>query len=238
MKNNSLLIRTAIIVVITIIGIYLVFGPRGNVSADSFTFQGIKNNLANNINLGLDLKGGSHLVMRVKTEEYLKKLTENNESAALAAAKAAQLPVTDATYTAENNNYQITLNLTDAAKAQDVVDAVRKKVDFANWTQSTGGNAVIWTLPLQIQSKLKEQATDQALKIIDSRINAFGVKEPTLQRQGRPDSGQILLQMPGVENPERVKDLVGKTSHLELVKIISTDSPNLQTYPTEQAALQ
>ncbi len=238
MKNNSLLIRTAVIVIITIIGIYLVFGPRGNVSADSFTFQGIKNNLANNINLGLDLKGGSHLVMRVKTEEYLKKLTENNESAALAAAKAAQLPVTDATYIAENNNYQITLNLTDAAKAQDVIDAVRKKVDFANWTQSTGVNSVIWTLPLQIQSKLKEQATDQALKIIDSRINAFGVKEPTLQRQGRPDSGQILLQMPGVENPERVKDLVGKTSHLELVKIISTDSPNLQTYPTEQAALQ
>ena len=238
MKNNSLLIRTAIIVIITIIGIYLVFGPRGNVSADSFTFQGIKNNLANNINLGLDLKGGSHLVMRVKTEEYLKKLTENNESAALAAAKAAQLPVTDATYIAENNNYQITLNLTDAAKAQDVIDAVRKKVDFANWTQSTGGNSVIWTLPLQIQSKLKEQATDQALKIIDSRINAFGVKEPTLQRQGRPDSGQILLQMPGVENPERVKTLVGETSRLELMKIVTPPNPSpVQTYPTKEAAL-
>ena len=238
MKNNSLLIRTAIIVVITLVGIYLVFGPRGNMSADSFTLQGIKNNLANNINLGLDLKGGSHLVMRVKTEEYLKKLTENNESAALTAAKDAQLPVSDASYVAENNNYQITLNLTDASKAQDVIDAVRKKVDLVNWTQSTSGNSIIWSLPLQMQSKLKEQATDQALKIIDSRINAFGVKEPTLQRQGKPDSGQILLQMPGVENPERVKTLVGETSRLELMKIVTPPSPSpVQTYPTKEAAL-
>ena len=237
MKNNGLLIRTAIIIVIAVIGIYLVFGPRDGISANSFTLQGIKNNLANNINLGLDLKGGSHLVMRVKTEEYLKRLTENNESAALTAAKDAQLPVTDASYVAENNNYQITLNLSDASKASEVIEAVRKKVDLVNWTQSTSGNSIIWSLPLQIQSKLKEQATDQALKIIESRINAFGVKEPTLQRQGRPDSGQILLQMPGVENPERVKALVGETSRLEMMKVISTPNPNLQTYPTKEAAL-
>ncbi len=238
MKNNSLLIRTAIIVVITIVGIYLVFGPRGAVSADSFTLQGIKNNLANNINLGLDLKGGSHLVMRVKTEDYLKKLTENNEGAALAAAKEAQLPVSDASYVAENNNYQITLNLTDASKAPEVIEAVKKKVDLVNWTESTSGNSINWSLPVQIQSKLKEQATDQALKIIESRINTFGVKEPTLQRQGRQDSGQILLQMPGVENPERVKDLVGKTSRLELMKIVTPPSPSpVQTYPSKEAAL-
>ncbi len=239
-KNSSLLIRTAIIVVITLIGIYLVFGPRGSVSASDFTWQGIKNNLAKNINLGLDLKGGSHLVMRVKTEEYLKKLTENNELAAVNAAKEAQLPVSDGSYVAENNTYQVTLNLTDASKAQDVIDAVKKKVDFnpTIWTENTSGNTINWSLSGQAQAKLKEQATDQALKIIDSRINAFGVKEPTLQRQGKADSGQILLQMPGLENPERVKDLIGKTSHLELVKIVSTPSPNLQTYPTEQAALQ
>ena len=54
---------------------------------------------------------------------------------------------------------------------------------------------------------LKRQAVDQALKIIESRINAFGVKEPTLQRHGAETSGQILLQMPGVDDPERVKKL-------------------------------
>jgi preprotein translocase subunit SecD len=238
MKNSSLLIRTAIIAVITLIGIYLVFGPRGSVSADDFSMQGIKNNLAKNINLGLDLKGGSHLVMRVKTEEYLKTLTQNNEVAAVSAAKEAQLPVTDASYVAENNTYQVTLNLSDPSKAQEVVDAVKKKVDFTNWNENTSGNTVSWSLPVQAQAKLKEQATDQALKIIDSRINAFGVKEPTLQRQGRADSGQILLQMPGVENPERIKELVRGESRLELMKIVSPPSPApVQTYPSKEAAL-
>lgn len=239
MRNSSLLVRTVIILAITLVGIYLVFGPRGNVSASDFTVQGIKNNLAKNINLGLDLKGGSHLLMRVKTDDYLKQLTENNETAALNAAKEGQLPVGDASYTAENGNYQVTLNLTDDSKAQDIIDAVKKKVDFSAWTENTSGNSIVWSLPTTEQAKLKEQATDQAMKIIDSRINAFGVKEPTLQRQGRADSGQILLQMPGVENPERVKDLVGQTSRLELMKIVTPPNPlPVQTYPTEQAALQ
>ena len=212
MKNSSLLIRTAIIVAITLVGVYLVFGPRGSITANDFTWSGIKNSLANNINLGLDLKGGSHLVMRVKTEEYLKKLTEDSRDAALKAAQDAKLPVGDAASVAENNNYQVTLNVADPSKAQEIVDEVRKKVGFDPnvWTESNNGNNITWSLSRQSQAKLKEQATDQALKIIESRINAFGVKEPTLQRQGKADSGQILLQMPGVENPERVKKLVGE----------------------------
>lgn len=239
MRNSSLLIRIGIILAITLVGVYLVFGPRGNASAADFSWQGIKNNLARNINLGLDLKGGSHLVMRVKTDEYLKTLTENNQTAALTAAKDAQLPVGDGSFIAENNNYQVTLNMTDASKAQEIIDAIKKKVDFTNWTESTNGNSIVWTLPVQAQARLKEQATDQAMKIIDSRINAFGVKEPTLQRQGRSDSGQILLQMPGVENPERVKTLVGAESRLSLMKIVSPPNPSpVQTYPSEQAALQ
>jgi preprotein translocase subunit SecD len=90
MKNTGLWIRTAIIVAITLVGIYLVFGPRHSPTSADFTWEGIKNNLAQNVNLGLDLKGGSHLVMRVKTDEYLKRLTTNNESAALLAATEAK----------------------------------------------------------------------------------------------------------------------------------------------------
>lgn len=237
MKNNSLLIRTLIILVITLIGIYLVFGPRGTVSASDFTWQGVKDNLARNINLGLDLKGGSHLVMRVKTDDYLKKITEGNQAAALAAAQDAQLPVSGGSYIAENGNYQVTLNLTDASKAQEVINAVRQKIDFSVWSENVNGNSIVWSIPTQAQSVLREQATEQAMKIIDSRINAFGVKEPTLQRQGRSDSGQILLQMPGLENPERVKDLIGKTSRLELMKIVSPPNPApVQIYSSEQEA--
>lgn len=239
MKNSSLWIRTAIIIVITLIGIYLVFGPRRVPVANDFTWNGIKNNLAENINLGLDLKGGSHLVMRVKTDDYLKRLTENNAQAALTAAQDAKLPVTGNSVVAERGAYSVTLNVSDASQTQAVIEEVKKKVDFANWTESTSGGNVTWSLPGNIQTVLKNQAVEQALKIIESRINAFGVKEPTLQRHGAESSGQILLQMPGVDDPERVKKLIGAESNLALMKIVSPPNPSpVQTYPTEEAAKQ
>ncbi|CAN5590089.1 hypothetical protein BH18ACI3_BH18ACI3_12720 [soil metagenome] len=239
MKNNSLWIRTAIIIVVTLIGIYLVIGPRRVPTRSDFSWQGIKNNLANNINLGLDLKGGSHLVMRVKTDEYLKTLTENSAQAALTAAQDAKLPVSGNSVAAENGTYSIALELTDPAQAPAVIDEVRKKVDFVNWNESTSGNTITWSLPSNIQTVLKNQAVEQALRIIESRINSFGVKEPTLQRHGAESSGQILLQMPGVDDPERVKKLIGDDAELYLMKIVSPPNPSpVQIYPNEQAALQ
>ena len=239
MKNNSLRIRAVIILVITLVGIYLVIGPRRSPNKGDFTWQGIKNNLAENINLGLDLKGGSHLVMRVKTDEYLKTLTDNNAQAALSAAQDAKLPVTSNSVVAENSTYSVALQITDPAQAQTVIDEVKKKVDFARWTESTDGNTISWSLPSTVQSDLKNQAVEQALKIIESRINAFGVKEPTLQRHGSPTSGRILLQMPGVDDPERVKKLMRADSNLQLMKLVGPANPApVQTFPTEAAAKQ
>lgn len=239
MKNTGLWIRTAIIIAITIAGLYLVFGPRHTPTTADLTWQGIKNNLAANINLGLDLKGGSHLVMRVDTDDYLKKLTENNAQAALSAAQDAKLPVASNTIVAQNGNFSVGLVLSDPAQSQPVIEEVKKKVDLANWTESVSGNTITWSLPAQIQELLKKQAVDQALKIIESRINAFGVKEPTLQKHGAETSGQILLQMPGVDDPERVKGLIGAESKLELMKIVSAPNPSpVTTYPTEEAARQ
>src|SRR5687767_15739974 len=109
MKNNSLWIRTILIIVVTLAGIYLVFGPRRTPTTADFTWDGIKANLAENINLGLDLRGGSHLVMRVKTDEYLKKLTDNTHQAATTAAQALKLPISGNSVVSENGNYSITL---------------------------------------------------------------------------------------------------------------------------------
>lgn len=242
MKNSSLWIRTAIILVVTLIGIYLVFGPRRVPTVNDFTWTGIKQNLADNINLGLDLKGGSHLVMRVKTDDYLKTLTENNAQAALTAAKEARdaegnpLPVTDYQVTAENGTFRIALNTSDASKSKTVIEEVNKKVDFSQWGEpSVSGNQIVWSIPGRAQEVLKEQAVEQALKIIESRINAFGVKEPTLQRHGSKESGQILLQMPGVDDPERIKKLIGAESNLALMKVAGDV---FTPYPTREAALQ
>jgi len=242
MKNRGLWIRTAIIIVILVGGIYLVFGPRRTPTGADFTWQGIKNNLAQNIHLGLDLKGGSHLVMRVEVEKYLATLTENNRQAALVAAQETKdadgkpLPVTDASSVAEKGNYQFSLNVSDTSKNQEIIDAVKKKVELNDWSQSESGNTISWSIPTQVQARLGESAVDQALKIIEGRINKFGVTEPTLQRQGATGSHQILLQMPGVEDPERVKNLIGSESHLMLMKVAENSDPG-RPFPSEQAAI-
>ena len=239
MKNKSLLIRIVIILIVTIGGIYIVLGPRRLPNAADFTLSGVKANLEQNIDLGLDLKGGSHLVMQVQTDDYLKTLTENSAQAAMTAATDAKLPVTGSSVVAENGTYSVSLEVSDKEQIPAVIEAAKTKVDFVNWNESINGNTITWTLPSLQQTTRKTQAVDQALNIIQSRINAFGVKEPTIQKRGSESSGQIILQMPGVDDPERVKELIGAESNLEMVKVVSPPNPSpVQTYPTEEAAKQ
>src|ERR1041385_6105412 len=97
MKKRNLLQRAIIIGIVTLVGIYIVIGPHGRrPHAQDFKWSGVKANLANNIHLGLDLKGGSHLVMRVKVEDYLKRRTEDDAVPAQNAAKEAGVDVKEA----------------------------------------------------------------------------------------------------------------------------------------------
>ncbi len=242
MKKRNLLQRTIIIAIVTVIGLYIVIGPHGRrPHFKDLTWPGIKANLAQNIRLGLDLKGGSHLVMRVKVEEYLKRLTEDSAVAAQNAAKDAGFDVKEAHAETSSGNYRVVMTLSDPTKIKDARDAVQKKVDISDnvgWSFSSSGPTMIWSLNGATQRSLAESATDQALKIIDSRINAVGVAEPTLQRHGGQNSHQILLQMPGIQDPEHVKELLVGESHLELVHVIGPQSPApVQTYLTKEEAM-
>src|SRR5216683_7397204 len=97
MKKKNLLQRSIIIGIVTLVGLYIVIGPHGRrPHLKDFTYSGIKATLQQNIRLGLDLKGGSHLVMRVKVEDYLKRLTEDNATAAQIAAKQLNLEIKQA----------------------------------------------------------------------------------------------------------------------------------------------
>lgn len=237
MKKKNLLQRTIIIVVVTLVGIYIVIGPRHRPSLRDFTWSGIKANLAANINLGLDLKGGSHLVLRVKTDEFLKSLTEGNAGAIQATAKDAGLPAKEVKAETAGGNYRIILEATDPSKLGEIEEAVKKKVDLSEWSMSTSGNVVTWTLTATAQRALAEQATEQAKKIIESRLDAVGVAEPLVQRHGSQSSHQILVQMPGIQDPERVKQLLKAESKLELVHVVSPPSPqSTQTYASEEEA--
>jgi preprotein translocase subunit SecD len=237
MKKKNLLTRLIIITIVTLVGIYLVIGPRRKPTLRDFTWSGIKATLAANIRLGLDLKGGSHLVMRVKTGEYLKGLTEGNRAAVEKAASEAGFQPKSVT-AQTNDGYRIVLEAPDGSSSSDVEAAVKEKVDLVDWTYSTSGNSLIWTLSPTAQRTLADQATEQADKIIRSRLDAVGVAEPLVQRHGAQSSHQILVQMPGIQDPERVKQLLKAASRLELVHVVSPPSPSpVQTYSTEQEAI-
>jgi preprotein translocase subunit SecD len=242
MKKKNLLTRVIIIVAVTIIGLYLVIGPRRRPTLQDFTWSGIKRSLAHNIRLGLDLQGGSHLVMRVKTEEFLKRLTEDNYVAAQNAAKDAGHEIKGGRADVGSGNYRVVLEPADASKVAEIKEAVEKKVEFGDtsvWSYSASGGNLTWSMTPTAERVLADNATTQALNIIDSRINALGIAEPTLQTHGAQSSHQILLQMPGVQDPERVKEILKGESRLELVHVIGPPSPSpAATYPTEQAAIE
>ena len=242
MKKKHLLHRTIIILLVTLAGLYLVIGPRRRPTLQDFTWSGIKASMASNIKLGLDLQGGSHLVMRVKTEEYLKRLTDEAYVAAQQAAKDAGYEIKDGRAETGGGNYRVVLQPADASKTNEIKDAVEKKIELGDtniWAYSASGGQMSWTMSGSAQRLLADEATNQAMTIIDRRINALGVVEPTLQSHGAKTAHQILLQMPGVADPERVKDILKGESRLELVHVIGPDSPAPPTtYPTQDAALQ
>ncbi|MFY9620135.1 MAG: protein translocase subunit SecD [Pyrinomonadaceae bacterium] len=238
MKKKNVIQRTIIIAIVTIVGFYLVIGPRGRrPRLNDFTWSGVKTNLRNNIRLGLDLKGGSHLVMRVRVDKYLAKLTEDNSAAARKAAEDAGFQIKEAR--AETaGDYRFVLDAVDATKLNDIQNAVKTKVDVTDWSAAVSGSTVSWTLSQTAQRVLSEQATEQAKRIIEGRLDQFGVSEPLVQRHGSQSSYRILVQMPGIQEPERVKQLMKAESRLELVHVISPPAPSgLQSYANEADAL-
>jgi preprotein translocase subunit SecD len=241
MKKKNLLTRVIIIAIVTVVGIYLVIGPRRRPHAKDFTWSGVKQNLRDNIHLGLDLQGGSHLVMRVKTEDYLKRLTEESYNAAQNAAKDAGFEIKGGQAETANRNYRLVLQLADPSKATEVKEAVEKKVELGDsnvWSYAPSGDQISWTMTQAAQRTLADNATTQALNIIDTRINSLGIAEPTLQTHGSQSSHQILLQMPGVQDPERVKEILRVESRLELAHVVGPPSPApATTYPTEMDAI-
>ena len=241
MKKKHLLTRVIIITVVTLVGLYLVIGPRRRPTLKDFTWSGIKASLANNIQLGLDLQGGSHLVMRVKTEDYLRRLTEENFVAAQNAAKDAGFEVKGGRTDASPGNYRLVLEVADPSKANEIKEAVHRKVELSDtsaWAFNASGNEISWTMTATAERVLADNATTQALNIIDSRINLLGIVEPTLQSHGAQSSHQILLQMPGVQDPERIKGILKGESRLELVHVMGPPNPSpATTYPTREAAI-
>ena len=229
--------RFIVITLVTLVGLYLIFKPQGRwpTGKDFSSWSQVKENLSKNISLGLDLKGGSHLLMQVQANDVIKSLDQKNIEAAKATLQQKNFPFNDIK---EPTPGQITLTVPDRSKNSDIISALTS--DFNNlmpngtgWRANEIGNSIVFTLDTTEQNEIREKATQQAMQIIEQRVNAFGVSEPTIQRQGASDAYEILLEMPGIEDPERVKNTLNADSNLELKPVAKNTTP---PYPTKDAA--
>ncbi|MBI3653076.1 MAG: protein translocase subunit SecD [Acidobacteria bacterium] len=228
--------RVIIILLVTLAGLYIVFMPHTRKPGlkDVSSWAQVKENLQANIHLGLDLKGGSHLVMQVQTDDVIKGITAKNAEAARAKLTEKNWPFNDIQAGVDT----VTITVPDTSKNSDIISELTTNFNTATpegkgWSASEKGNTIVFSLDQSVQNLERNRATDLAKQIIENRVNAFGVAEPTIQRHGGEGSYQILIQMPGIDDPERVKNTLNADSNLELRMVVKgTQVP----YPTKEAA--
>ena len=239
MNKKNLLQRFIIIVAVTLVALWIVIGPRGRTpTLADFTPQGINRTLRENIRLGLDLKGGSQLLMQVQTADYLKRMAENVAVGLENASRELGQPVTAVRPEVAGDSYRIVLEAGEGADVNKIRDELPNRVndfDPSVWDASVQGNRIVWQMRGTAATLLEDQAVKQAKQIIDTRTNAVGVAEPLLTDYGGQGSHQLLLQMPGERDPERIKKMLTAESRLELVHVISP-SGMLQQYNTREEA--
>ncbi len=161
------------------------------------------------ISLGLDLKGGIHLRLEVQTEDAVRAETDIYLDRAKEVLTEEGIAFGSVIRT-ETDTFEIS-GVQDASE-----ESFRKVIEdnFGGWDvdYTDDGCSVKWK-PLQ-RKDIEEGAVRAALETISRRVNEYGVAEPTIQREGMSGS-RILIQLPGVEDPERVKALIKDTAFLE-----------------------
>ncbi len=160
--------------------------------------------------LGLDLQGGLHIVFEVEGDKAVDIATERIAATLRGILEKKKLT---ATIKSEGSVITVTPNTPE----------VRKEIEreYPILTPYEGQGFVRYTLTAKEAQRIKDTSTDQVLEIIRNRIDQFGVAEPTIHRQGE---NEIVVQLPGVKDPKRAVDIIGKTALLEF-KIVDDESP-------------
>jgi preprotein translocase subunit SecD/SecD/SecF fusion protein len=178
------------------------------------------------VHLGLDLRGGSYLLLQmdtsaVETQDLNSLVDEVRQSMRNAALGYTGMH-------ADQPNNQVVLHLLNASDTPAALAALQKLITFApgastpNVAISQDGDAIDITIPHQTLIARQTQAVEQSITIIQRRIDGSGVLNPSIARQG---TDEIVVQLPGVSDPERVKSLIGTTAHMTFQMVDSTASP-------------
>ncbi|MGH7786850.1 MAG: protein translocase subunit SecD [Candidatus Binatia bacterium] len=218
MTNSSLMYRALLFLGLTVIAVLCILPTVVQPLPSWLGFLS-----ANKVSLGLDLQGGTHLILTVDSDAAVTSSVEVNadelrRELRKAGIRSAQVARVD----------QTTLTVTVPADQRDQMVELAGEM-FPNFklesSETADGNVVqrLALLPSEVQ-RIKQAAVEQSLETIRNRIDQFGVSEPVIQRQGERD---ILVQLPGIQDPERAKELIGKTAVLSFKLVREGDAEAL-----------
>ncbi len=180
--------------------------------------------LKNKINLGLDLQGGSYLLLEVNFDVLYDEELENFSDSMRLLSRDAQIKIN-----------QISINDDELIVIfEDKIEIKEIKNSFSQMYRGVSINEIDNKLIIKLddiyKKNIQDSAIKQSLEIVRKRIDESGTKEPLIQRSGKK---RILLQLPGVKDPERIKELLGKTAKLtfHLVDDENTDALNANFEP-------
>ena len=225
--NKNLRWKVVVIAATLVVFLFGIFGiPK------SFSGSGLLAAMTDRIHLGLDLKGGTHLILQVQVNDAVN-----------ADSDRAVERLKDEMHTRKIG--YVDVNKPDPANAPDriVVKGVPPEAtsEFRSLIQdrlpeydAVSGAENSWVLAMKPQqlTELKNRAVAQAIETIRNRIDQLGVSEPVIQEHGLGDY-QILVQLPGVDDPARVKEIMQSTAMLEIRQAMNSGA----AYKDEQAAL-
>jgi preprotein translocase subunit SecD len=215
-RNRAILILATIMVcVVGIVGL-----PR-NV-------QQLKENVYDRIRLGLDLKGGTHLVLQVNVEDAVNLYSDQAMERLRDGLRTRNIAYADVQ---KKDSTHLLVTGIAQDKSADLQTLVNDQ--FSDWTLDRvpgDPSARILSLKISAAAGIRNEAFTQAMTTIRNRIDALGVVEPEVAEYGQGDY-EMVVQLPGVDDPTRVKDIIQSTALLEL-KIVQ-DGP----YPTKEQAL-
>ncbi|MDX1584567.1 MAG: hypothetical protein R3338_13305, partial [Thermoanaerobaculia bacterium] len=156
------------------------------------------------INLGLDLKGGTHLVMEVQTAEAVKTEVDQAMERFRSLSAEQDLPRPEARRIEDERAFVI-------IPPQDVpIDNYEQVARdwFPNFDASQTSEGLYLDLSSAAISEIEDQSVRQAIETIRNRVDALGVTEPVIARQGGVHANRIVIQLPGVDDPARVKEII------------------------------
>ena len=214
MKKN---LKNRIILVVAVLAI-CVFGIFGKPSG--VTGKDLGEAVTKRIHLGLDLRGGAHLILQVKVEEAVNADTDNAVARIKQDLKTANLSFSQAYKPDPAKPTLIRVEGVTPAKANDAHSLLDSKYS-SEYDLADGDTSGSFTLTMKpmVEKALEKKTDEQAIEAIRDRVDALGVSEPQIQEYGLGDN-QILVDLPGVENESQIESIIQGTNRLEIHAVV------------------